>query len=339
LEYNSTFFAIRSQKNGNVLGILELPFFDSTTDNLRSGVLSNILITYTVVFVLFSLFASNAIGKLTSPLRLIAKKLNTTSLADNQPIDWKSNDEIGSMVKEYNRMLGNLEQSKIELARNEKESAWREIAKQVAHEIKNPLTPMKLTLQQMERTLMQGELSKERAEGSVKTLLTQVDILNGIAGSFSAFATMPSPEINSVELNSILKQTVLLFENHVLGSVHLNAVSALTNVQGDEKLLGRIFSNIILNGLQSDGEKKTNVEVSVASNDGWSVVCIRDNGSGIAFELRDKIFIPHFSTKETGSGLGLAIAKQGIEQMGGQIWFETSQTGTSFFIKLKNSLN
>lgn len=335
LEYNSSFFAIRSPKTARLLGILELPFFNSTTDNLKSSVLSNILITFSAVFILFSLLASTAIGKLTSPLRFIAKKLNATSLGENQPVEWSSNDEIGGMVKEYNRMLTNLEQSKIELARREKESAWREIAKQVAHEIKNPLTPMKLTLQQMERMLIHGELSNEKTANSVKTLLSQVDILSGIAGSFSAFATMPSPKVSSVDLNVILKRTVSLFENHLLGNVSLLEFSEVVRVLGDENLLGRIFSNIILNGLQSDKKKRIQVTVSSQVEGNWITIHFKDNGSGVPAELKDRIFLPHFSTKDTGSGLGLAIAKQGIEQMGGQIWFETSLAGTSFFIKLK----
>jgi signal transduction histidine kinase len=336
LEYNSSYFAIRSATSGDLIGILELPFFNSAVGNLRSAVLSNILITFTIVFILFSFFASNAIGKLTSPLRFIAKKLNATSLANNQPIEWRSNDEIGNMVKEYNRMLGNLEQSKIELARNEKEMAWREIAKQVAHEIKNPLTPMKLTLQQMERLLLQGEISKERTESSVQTLLAQVETLNGIAGSFSAFATMPSPVMASVDLTSVLQKTVSLFEDHLLGSVKFLKPNTSVYVQSDEQLIGRIFSNIILNGLQSNKDKPVSVEVTIQHEKEWVTVCITDNGSGVSLDLRDKIFLPHFSTKETGSGLGLAIAKQGIEQMGGSIWFEaTVGIGSSFYVKLK----
>ena len=338
LDYNSSYFAVRSIDSGEVIGILELPFFNSAVDNLKSGVLSNILVTFAVVFILFSFFASNAIGKLTSPLRFIAKKLNATSLANNQPIEWKSNDEIGDLVREYNRMLGNLEQSKIELARNEKEMAWREIAKQVAHEIKNPLTPMKLTLQQMERLLLEGEISKERTESFVQTLLPQVETLNGIAGSFSAFATMPSPVMTKVDLISVLRKSVSLYEDHLLGKATLEKPPTPIYVQADEQLIGRIISNIILNGLQSNKGNEVNVLVTVQQENEWSVVCINDNGGGVAPELQDKIFLPHFSTKETGSGLGLAIAKQGIEQMGGSIWFETSiGSGTSFFIKLKNS--
>jgi len=337
LEYNSSFFAIKSANNGKLLGILELPFFNSATDGLKSRVLSNILVTFTVVFLLFSLFTANAIGKLTSPLRFIAKKLNATSLASNQPIEWNANDEIGRMVKEYNRMLANLEQSKTELARKEKESAWREIAKQVAHEIKNPLTPMKLTLQQMERSMMNGSLTKERTENSIQTLLAQVETLNAIAGSFSAFATMPTPIMTNVEVTGVIMKAVALFENHPLGNVNFKRSDSLQYVQGDEQLLGRIFSNIIINGLQSAKEMQVAVDITIEGDNEWTVINFKDNGSGIASELKDKIFLPHFSTKATGSGLGLAIAKQGIEQMGGTIWFETTGDGTLFSIRLKNS--
>lgn len=336
LEYKSSFFAIKSERDGRLLGVLELPFFNSTTESLKSNVLSNVVVTFTVVFLLFSFLASNAIGKLTSPLRFIAKKLKAVSLTNNQPMEWKTNDEIGAMVREYNRMLGNLEQSRTELARQEKESAWREIAKQVAHEIKNPLTPMKLTLQQMERTLLQGELPKEKAENSVQVLLSQIETLNGIAGSFSAFATMPSPVLAKVELVALLEKTASLYENHSLGSVSFTASLKSVYVQADEQLLGRTFSNIILNGLQSNKENRVVVNVGLQIDGNFCIVSLQDNGLGISAELQDKIFLPHFSTKKTGSGLGLAIAKQGIEQMGGSISFQTVVgSGTTFFIKLK----
>ena len=196
---------------------------------------------------------------------------------------------------------------------------------------------MKLTLQQMERLLLQGEISKERTESSVQTLLAQVETLNGIAGSFSAFATMPSPVMTKVDLSLVLQKAVSLYENHMLGKVTFDKPPASVYINADEQLIGRIFSNIILNGLQSNRESLVNVNVSLQQDKEWSTVCIKDNGKGVLPELIDKIFLPHFSTKETGSGLGLAIAKQGIEQMGGFIRFETSPNGTSFFIRLKNS--
>ncbi len=337
LEYNSTFFAIKSVSTGKIIGILELPFFKSTSETTKVSVLANILVTFTIVFLLFSFFAFQAMHKLTAPLRFIAKKLNMTSLGNNQPIEWKANDEIGLLVKEYNRMLEKLEQSKIDLSRSQKESAWREIAQQVAHEIKNPLTPMKLTLQQMEQRMMNESVADDRTKKSVQTLLAQVEILNGIAGSFSAFAAMPAPLMQRVEVTALLKDTISLFENQSEGNVNFEEPATLIFVQGDEKLLRRIFANIILNGLQAaTKERLVHVEINLNYESDFCTVCFRDDGTGIRPDQLDKIFLPHFSTKQTGSGLGLAIAKQGIEHMGGSIWFETTEgEGSTFFVKLR----
>jgi len=338
LDYNSLFFAIKTSGKNHIDGILELPFLKSNSETTKISVLTNILVTFVVVFICFSFFAFSAIDKLTFPLQFIAKKLKTTSLGENQPIEWKANDEIGLMVKEYNRMLDNLEQNKIDLARNQKESAWREIAQQVAHEIKNPLTPMKLTLQQMEQSVANESLDHERTKKSIQTMLTQVDVLNGIASSFNAFATMPAPVLTSVDVTLLLTRTIALFDHHGDAVIIFDQPTTPQFARGDEKLLGRIFSNIILNALQSGKNgNKVVVEIRIKGENNWCVINFRDNGMGIVEELRDKIFLPHFTTKNTGSGLGLAIAKQGIEQMGGSIWFETiSGQGTTFFVKLKS---
>jgi nitrogen fixation/metabolism regulation signal transduction histidine kinase len=339
LDYNSLFFAIRVPGKNQLAGILELPFLKTNSEPAKVSALTNILVTFVAVFICFSFLAFNAIDRLTFPLRFIAKKLKSTSLANNQPIEWRANDEIGLMVKEYNRMLDNLEQSKVDLARSQRESAWREIAQQVAHEIKNPLTPIKLTLQQMEQSISSMRLDQDGARKSIQTVLAQVDVLNSIAGSFSSFAKMPAPVLGKVDLSKLLRSTVLLFENHSNAGIKFQEPVRPIHAVGDEQLLGGIFSNIILNALQSgDDNKRIEVQIAVKADKDWCTVSFQDNGLGIAPELRDKIFLPHFSTKNTGSGLGLAIAKHGIEQMGGTIWFDTtSRLGTTFFVKLKSN--
>jgi two-component system, NtrC family, nitrogen regulation sensor histidine kinase NtrY len=338
LDYNSLFFAIKPPGKNNLSGILELPFFQSNSESAKTSVLSNILVTFVIVFIFFSVFAFTAINKLTSPLRFIAKKLKMTSLGNNQPMEWNADDEIGLLVKEYNRMLGNLEQNKSDLARSQKETAWREIAQQVAHEIKNPLTPMKLTLQQLAQGIADGSINKERTKKSVNILLSQVEILNGIASSFNSFATMPMPVLKQVEVISLLRNTVALFENESKGLVYFEIPTLAINILGDDQLLVRIFSNIILNGIQSRSGSDIRILITIDSDRDGCVIKFQDNGSGIAADLCDKIFLPHFTTKESGSGLGLAIAKQGIEQMGGSIWFVTEEgKGSTFFVKLKKS--
>lgn len=337
LQYSSSFFAVHSARYNHLIGILELPFFESSSDALRVNLLTTILVIFTIIFILFSLIVNAAIRTLTSPLQLIAQRLTHTSLLKNQPIEWNNNDEIGKLIHEYNRMIENLALSKEQLARSQKESAWREIAQQVAHEIKNPLTPMKLTLQQLERLILENSFTKERGEKFLKTLLAQVETLNGIAHSFSVFAAMPKPQIERVNLNELLNNDLLLFQNHALGIVHFNEGDPDIFIFGDGKLLSRIFANLILNGLQSGKDKFVHVEVRIRNEGNQVIISFSDNGNGIPDELIDKIFLPHYTTKESGSGLGLAIAKQGIEQMGGSIWFETSAQGTTFFIQLKNT--
>lgn len=338
LNYNNSYRLLRSESTGDVLGILSIPFFNSgdSLDRSRVVILSNIQIVFIIIFILFTVLSFIITRWFTFPLRMITKSLsNTTLKQENKPLNWQSNDEIGWMVQEYNRMLSNLEKSKIELARSQKESAWREMAQQVAHEIKNPLTPMKLTLQQLEMLMSGGTLPTEKAEGAVKNLLVQLEILNEIATSFSSFARMPAPILHRTDVIKLVEKAVALYNNHPSGKVVLRPSSNGLFVMGDDQLLSRIFSNLILNALQSGKEgESTIVEVSATLSEGNVVVSFRDNGRGIEEALRDKVFMPHFTTKKSGSGLGLAISRQGIEQSGGSIWFETSPAGTTFHISL-----
>jgi two-component system, NtrC family, nitrogen regulation sensor histidine kinase NtrY len=338
LRFNNSYFGLKSPESGLLIGVLSVPFFESalSLESTQISVLANILTVFVVIFILFSILSFFVVDSLTFPLRFITRTLSRTTLTGtNTPLEWKPNDEIGLMVTEYNRMLENLDQSKIELARSQKESAWREIAKQVAHEIKNPLTPMKLTLQQMDQVALRGELEKDRVTQSIKTLLAQVEILNDIASSFSAFARMPAPILQRIDLVALLKRSIDLYANYEDGNVAFDYSGKPLFVNGDEQLLDRVFSNIILNAFQSRKEDAVMVDVKLTIDADWVMISFQDNGTGIDEELRDKIFAPYFSTKKSGSGLGLAIAKQGIEQSGGEIWFETKPgEGTTFFIRL-----
>jgi two-component system, NtrC family, nitrogen regulation sensor histidine kinase NtrY len=238
------------------------------------------------------------------------------------------------MVKEYNSMLYHLSESKNQLEQTQREKAWREIAQQVAHEIKNPLTPMKLTLQQLERAIQAGNLSDERSRKAVSVLLSQVDTLNDIASSFSGFAKMPEPVIRPMDLVSTVKSAVDL---HSPGNeIVFKCSEREIRIQGDEQMLHRTFSNLILNGLQAGiPGKSINILVSVTRVQSYARVAIHDNGKGIEPEIADLVFLPHFSTKKSGSGIGLALSKQGIELMKGRIWFETVKgEGTIFFVEL-----
>lgn len=338
LTYNSSYSALKSPDSGNLIGILSIPFFESATSLERTQInaMANIINIFTIVFILFSMLSFFAVRWLTFPLQFITRTLQRTTLTgENKPLTWSSDDEIGLMVNEYNRMVENLEKSKIELSRAQKESAWREIAKQVAHEVKNPLTPMKLTLQQMEYAIANDGLSKEKIKASLEMLLQQVEILNDIATSFSAFARMPAPILERIDITKTLAHSVNLHRGQG-GTITLDQPNQSVFVQGDEQLLIRVFSNVIINALQSGNEESNIIlEIKGETVDGTYLMSFKDNGSGIDRELIGKVFLPNFSTKKSGSGIGLAIAKQGIEQSGGRIWFETEiGKGTSFFIQI-----
>src|SRR5690606_17681958 len=230
------------------------------------------------------------------------------------------------------------EQSKLALSKTEKESAWREMAKQVAHEIKNPLTPMKLTLQHLQRLLKDNiDTHRDTVDRSINTLLQQIETLSDIATSFSSFAKMPVPKQEPFELISVLKRTVNLFQNEEKAEVLFSHPPRNVHVEGDKQLMGRIFSNLIINGIQSVPASRTAViTISLEFPQPNQVrILIADNGEGIDPSIQDKIFVPNFSTKYAGSGIGLAIAKRGIEHAGGSINYETAiGQGTTFKIDL-----
>jgi signal transduction histidine kinase len=339
LKYNITYIPVRTLNTGKLIGILGLPFFDfkSILESQQIGVLTNILNVFSLLFLILLITSYFVSQRLVIPLKMIAEKLTRTSLTGyNPPIEWHTQDEIGLLVSEYNRMIKNLETSKEILTRTQKELAWREIAKQVAHEIKNPLTPMKLTLQQLQRRITGKQtFEKNEIQKPINSLLYQVDVLRDIATSFSAFAKMPIPEMKRFDLVELLATTFSLHKNVRNVTVNFSHDKDQIFVMGDVKLMGRIAANIIINAIQSSNDSHINIKGKVSVIGKKALISINDDGPGINAEIRDKVFLPSFSTKTEGSGIGLAIAKHGIEQSGGQIWFETEmEKGTTFFIEL-----
>lgn len=353
LDYKSSYIGVRSFNTGSLLGILSIPFFESQNQLEQQiiKVLTNVINIFTLIFIIFLVGSYLASYELTFPLKYITQKLKRTSLSDyNEPLSWDSDDEIGLMISEYNRMLVKLEASKEALSRSEKESAWREMAKQVAHEIKNPLTPMKLSLQHLKRVLQKAhavvgngehEEGKDTTTKPIDNLLEQVDTLSEIATSFSSFAQMPIPKSEYFDLAPVVKRTVELFQDDQR-TIELEMEKGSFGVESDSHLMSRIISNLIINAKQSVPQgKRPKIIVSLNRGaKGFLLLKVSDNGSGISKEIQDKVFLPNFSTKYAGSGIGLAIAKRGIEHSGGRIAFETKEnTGTTFYIELPLAFN
>jgi len=293
-----------------------------------------LLITITV---LIAVFISNQI---TQPLRMIQSKLSKISLGDtNEKIDYEGKDEIGSLVTEYNHMVDELARSAEKLARSERESAWREMAKQIAHEIKNPLTPMKLGVQHLQMTVAREEESGERKnlQRITRTLIDQIDHLSAIATEFSNFAQMPGARNEKVDLVEKIKKISELFLNtdQIEIDTRFDGIKSAI-VFADREQLSRVFINLIKNAIQSiPEEREGKIGVGLETIDNEAIVKVTDNGRGIPDELGDKLFQPNFTTKSSGMGMGLAIVKNIVENAGGSIHYETELgRGTTFIVKL-----
>ncbi|RNI30983.1 sensor histidine kinase [Rufibacter latericius] len=341
LPYSSIYVPLRNSPNASPEGYLAIPFFDSEKE-LNSKLIqliTTILNIFSVLFLLFVFLSYMATRALTVPLQLLTERLKRTSLTgNNEKLVYQSRDEIGLLVHEYNQMLQKLEESKQELTLREKEAAWKEMARQVAHEIKNPLTPMKLSLQYLRKAKQDGRGNlDELIEKISNTMITQIDVLSDIATSFSNFTAMPDLKLEILELNGLIRRATDLHLNPQQHRIEVVLPEAPVQVRADENQLIRIFNNLLLNALQAVPASKTpeiNVTLELVSAQ-WALVAIQDNGSGIPEEVQPKIFIPNFSTKYSGSGIGLAVVKKGVEAIGGSIWFETMENeGTTFFLKL-----
>jgi nitrogen fixation/metabolism regulation signal transduction histidine kinase len=322
------------------LGYLNLPFFAKEKE-LRTE-LSAFLVTlvnvYVLLLVLGGFFAYLLSNSITFPLSIISDKLKLIQLGrKNEPIAWQGNDEIGRLVNEYNKMIDELENSAELLARSERESAWREMAKQVAHEIKNPLTPMKLSIQHLQRAMLEGRPGVEQLANRVSaTLIEQIDNLNHIASEFSNFAKMPSVENEVFDIADVARSVVHLFNEEAHCDVSYHGPTEPVWVYADKNQVLRGFNNLVKNATQAipDG-RKGKVAVMVEMARGMVTIAVQDNGTGISDEQKHKVFVPNFTTKGSGTGLGLAITRQIIENAGGSIWFEsTVNVGTTFFVKL-----
>jgi two-component system, NtrC family, nitrogen regulation sensor histidine kinase NtrY len=321
------------------IAIINLPYFQE--NRISKKEIRKFLVTLSEVYLFLFMgaavvayFLSNYI---TGSIQTIGAKLKQISLnKQNEPLEWNSNDEIGTLVKEYNRMLSELERSAELLGQSERESAWREMAKQVAHEIKNPLTPMKLSVQHIERTLSpHSEDWEERLQKFSNAMIEQIDTLSDIASEFSNFAKMPKAKTEKVDLDKALKLSLELFKEHPTANIYYeNASNFPVEIVADHNQISRVFNNLLKNAIQSIPEgRKGEIRVEVINKEENILVTIQDNGTGISADKKPKIFTPNFTTKTSGMGLGLAMVKNIVDNSNGKIWFETKvNQGTTFYI-------
>lgn len=323
---------------GQVLAYLGLDFTRNTIDGPYNNFLTTLLKLYIFLGVIalgVSLAVANSI---TNPLRKLADKIKEFKLGKkNQRLEWKNPDEIGELIRDYNSMVQELEASAEILAAQERDVAWREMAKQVAHEIKNPLTPMKLSIQHLKYTIENDpERSDELIEQVSMTLIEQIDNLSRIASGFSDFAKMPTADNKKTNLNEVVSHVHNLFRKRKDMNIELNVPLTDVFVFADKDQLSRIVTNLLKNAIQAiPTRKEGNIIIELYTEENNALISIQDNGTGIPEEMKDKVFKPNFTSKSSGTGLGLAICANMVEGFNGKIYFDTVVgTGTTFYVEI-----
>jgi nitrogen fixation/metabolism regulation signal transduction histidine kinase len=319
------------------MGILNLPYEENT--EFYDNEVQNFLIRFGQVYT-FMLLISIALSYflssyITKTLKIISDKIEETQLnqRNEKIVIEDGSKEINLLVRSYNNMVDKLEESATILAQSEREQAWREMAKQVAHEIKNPLTPMRLTVQSFQRKfdVTDPNMSK-KLDDYTKTILQQIDTMSAVANAFSNFATMPAQQNETLNVVYIVKMALEIFnENYI----QFSALEEEIIAKLDRTQLIRVITNLVKNAIQAIPEEQENkmVFVTVFRQDNEVKIAVKDNGKGISEENQDRVFEPKFTTKSSGMGLGLAIIKNIIENYHGRITFETEpNVGTEFLV-------
>jgi two-component system, NtrC family, nitrogen regulation sensor histidine kinase NtrY len=335
-DFLSAYIPLLDSRN-EVIGYLNTPFFAKNQELNKqiSNLVVNILNIYFLLIIggiVLTYFISRQISK---PLLLIRQKIATTVLlGENEQITYNRDDEIGQLVKQYNKMVLELQESANQMLETEREDAWREMAKQVAHEIKNPLTPMKLSLQHLQRAYESGPSEKLDTlfTKTSKLLVEQIDSLSNMASEFSDFAKMPEDKFLPFNISKIMEGTIDLFKQSENIAVRAKVAPEIY-VNADPEQVRRIFNNLIKNAIQAIPENKQGtLEIHLVGLKKSVKITIK---SGISEANYSKVFVPNFSTKNSGMGLGLAICRKITESANGTISFVSEvNKGTTFTVTL-----
>ncbi len=340
LKFTSSYVSIINNQN-TILGYLNLPNFSNEEEfkqqfaGLIVGLL-NLLVVLLLISTIFSMFIAKRISE---PLVVLQNKMTNVALGgENEKIALQVPDELNGVIQNYNEMIDKLSVSADKLAKAEREMAWREMARQIAHEIKNPLTPMKLSLQLLNRSWDEkDERFESRLKSISKTMIEQIDTLADTATSFSDFAKLSKVNIEDVDINNLIQNCVVIFNNEENVEVTAEFYQENVLVRADKDKTTRMLNNLVKNAIQAiPKERQGFVKVTTQPTaDGFVKIAVADNGKGIPEDAQKHIFELHFTTKSSGSGFGLAICKSIVDASQGKIYFETEiDVGTTFFVEL-----
>ncbi|MFN3694138.1 MAG: ATP-binding protein, partial [Ignavibacterium sp.] len=329
-DYDSYYRQFRLDNKEYILAVndafnkIKIPFSTTEIDVVIFGI-------YSFAVLLIVLFSTIFANQISSPIQKLTKAAEAVGKGDlNVQIQHKAKGELKELLDGFNLMTMELKRNQIELAELERESAWKEMAKQVAHEIKNPLTPMKLAIQQLIAAYREKHNDFDKLFDRVSnTILTQIDNLSQIASEFSRFAKMPSLKIEVIDLIKIVNDTINIFINEK-AEIILETDYQEALIEADKNQLSRMFINFIRNSIQANANK---IVIKIERKENIFEIRIKDNGTGIPEEIQNKIFDENFTTKSQGMGLGLSMAKRFIENINGKIELESSSnSGTTFRI-------
>ena len=321
------------------LGVLNLPYVED--DSFYQKELNSFLIrlgqVYSFMLIVAFALAYFLATYITKSLKTIADKMSETNIEQkNEKIVLDANSrEINLLIRSYNEMVDKLEKSALKLAQSEREEAWREMAKQVAHEIKNPLTPMRLTVQSFQRKFDPTTPDvKQKLNEYSETLIQQIDIMSAVASAFSNFASMPAQQNETLNVVEVVELALDIFNEDyiVFESQYPSIISSM-----DRSQLIRVITNLVKNAIQAiaENQQEKAIKVVVKREHNQVIILVQDNGVGIAEQTVPKIFEPKFTTKTSGMGLGLGIIKNIIENYNGTITFDTQLgKGTTFKVTL-----
>lgn len=335
VQYRSSYSLILDNLS-NPIWILNLPYYDD--DQLNSYELNSFIAifgkVYFLILIIAIIFSYLISVYITKSLSEIGKKIKQTRLdKTNTKIQIKARSkEVNILVESYNKMVEMLNDSVKKLSKSNKEQAWREMAKQVAHEIKNPLTPMRLSIQSFQRNFDKNDSKfKSRLDEFSKTLIQQIDTMSTIASAFSNFAEMPAQQGEKINIIETTKLALKIFkENYIVFSSEFKDLQ----VRIDRTQMVRIITNLIKNALEAcELIKEPKVQVIIEKKKKEVLISVIDNGEGISKELKNKIFEPKFTTKTSGMGLGLGMVKNLVDSYDGRISVRSKiDTGTIFSI-------
>ena len=337
--FTSIYMPLNDEK-GKPFAYLNIPYLN--TQKELNQEISSFLVTLinlnAFIFVIAGAISVLLTNRITQSFILIAGKMQEVNLDKTiEEIEWNSNDEIGALVKEYNKMVKKLEESAFALAKSEREGAWREMARQVAHEIKNPLTPMKLSIQFLQRAIHEKNPDLQQLSHNVSiTLVEQIDQLAKIASDFSQFANIGIVKMEKFDLNELIASLINLYNTNQKVVITFKHSAHTALIYADKTQISRLFTNLFQNAIEaSESADKININIVETIENNKLFIQVIDQGGGIPLDKQDKIFTPNFTTKSSGTGLGLAISKGIVEKANGRIWYTTEEgVGTTFHILL-----